>query len=69
MTIAMNRSLKDFLICMRNVPMGSQYRRGLSLTGIAKDSDENLDLFSRNRPSLSVPSSDESDGANLPHCG
>ncbi|CAK9153783.1 unnamed protein product [Ilex paraguariensis] len=57
----MNRSLKDSLICVRNVPMGSQHRRGLSFTGIAKDSDENLDLFSRNRPSLSVASSDESD--------
>uniref|UniRef100_A0A5B7AFL4 Putative GPI-anchored protein PB15E9.01c n=2 Tax=Davidia involucrata TaxID=16924 RepID=A0A5B7AFL4_DAVIN len=57
----MNRSLKDSLIGGRNTPVGSQHRRGLSLNGISRDTDENLDLFSRNRRSLSVASSDESD--------
>ncbi|XP_059641713.1 uncharacterized protein LOC132283721 [Cornus florida] len=52
----MNRSLKESLIGGR-----SQHRRGLSLNGISKDTDENLDLFSRNRRTLSVASSDESD--------
>ncbi|RZC77940.1 hypothetical protein C5167_002121 [Papaver somniferum] len=47
----------------KNVPVTSQHRRGRSLTGIPKETDENLDLFSRNRRSLPVAASDESDGA------
>ncbi|XP_057476203.1 uncharacterized protein LOC130764116 [Actinidia eriantha] len=57
----MNRSLKESLIGGRNIPARTQHRRGLSLTGMSRDTDENLDLFSRNRPTLSVASSDESD--------
>ncbi|KAA8517559.1 hypothetical protein F0562_017811 [Nyssa sinensis] len=57
----MNRSLKDSLFGGRNISVGSQHRRGLSLNGISKDTDEKLDLFSRNGRSLSVASSDESD--------
>ncbi|XP_059639987.1 uncharacterized protein LOC132282353 [Cornus florida] len=56
----MNQNLKEYLIGGR-----SQHRRGLSLNGISEDTDENLDLFSRNRRSLSVASSDESDGFSL----
>ncbi|KAL3839930.1 hypothetical protein ACJIZ3_024521 [Penstemon smallii] len=55
----MNRSLRD---SVRNIPL--QHRRGLSLNGVpnSKDPvDENLDLFSKSRRSLSVVSSDESD--------
>ncbi|KAA8517623.1 hypothetical protein F0562_015097 [Nyssa sinensis] len=59
--VEMNRNLKDSLTGGRNMRVGSQHRRGLSLNGISKDTDENLDLFSRNRRSLSVVSSDESD--------
>ncbi|KAL8038901.1 hypothetical protein ABFX02_10G001500 [Erythranthe guttata] len=46
----------------RNFPLN--HRRGLSINGVpnSKDStDENLDLFSKSRRSLSVASSDESD--------
>ncbi|KAF5953530.1 hypothetical protein HYC85_006386 [Camellia sinensis] len=57
----MNRTLKESLAAGRNIPTRAQHRRGLSLTGISRDTDENLDLFSRNRRSLSVASSDESD--------
>ncbi|XP_047322263.1 flocculation protein FLO11 [Impatiens glandulifera] len=58
----MNRSLKEFSTGGRNVPVGALHRRGLSLNGMSKDSDDNkLDLFSKNRRSLSVVSSDESD--------
>ncbi|GMP86169.1 hypothetical protein CsSME_00039048 [Camellia sinensis var. sinensis] len=57
----MNRNLKESMIGGRNIPAGTQHRRGLSLTGMSRDADENLDLFSRNRRSLSVASSDESD--------
>ncbi|KAM1237249.1 hypothetical protein ACFX13_038984 [Malus domestica] len=42
----------------RNFPMGSQHRRGQSLNLAPKDSDEGgLDLFSKNRHTLSVASS------------
>ncbi|KAI3845434.1 hypothetical protein MKW92_004886 [Papaver armeniacum] len=47
----------------KNVPVTSQHRRGRSLTGIPKETDENLDLFSRNRRSLPVTASDEADVA------
>ncbi|CAL5422895.1 unnamed protein product [Camellia sinensis] len=57
----MNRNLKESMIGGRNIPAGTQHRRGLSITGMSRDADENLDLFSRNRRSLSVASSDESD--------
>ncbi|PSS32769.1 Protein Ycf2 like [Actinidia chinensis var. chinensis] len=57
----MNRSSKESLVGGRNIPARTQHRRGMSLTGMSKDTDENLDLFSRNRRSLSVASSDESD--------
>lgn len=48
----------------RNIPARMEHRRGLSLNGISKETDENLDLFSRNRRSLSLASSDESDGTS-----
>ncbi|GAV89118.1 hypothetical protein CFOL_v3_32538 [Cephalotus follicularis] len=57
---AMNNSryhLRESLVGGRNIPA---HRRGQSLNVISKDSDENLDLFSRNRRTLSVASSDES---------
>ncbi|XP_057513591.1 uncharacterized protein LOC130795481 [Actinidia eriantha] len=57
----MNPSSKESLLGGRNIPSRTQHRRGLSLTGMSKDTDENLDLFSRNRRSLSVASSNESD--------
>ncbi|KAG5550790.1 hypothetical protein RHGRI_015675 [Rhododendron griersonianum] len=58
----MNRSLKESLAGGRNIPAGMEHRRGLSFNGgMPKETDENLDLFSRNRRSLSVASSDESD--------
>lgn len=63
----MNRSFRDSVIGSRNASLASQHRRGLSLNGgpvtLSKDSsdDNNLDLFSKSRRSLSVPSSDESD--------
>ncbi|GFY82506.1 hypothetical protein Acr_02g0007460 [Actinidia rufa] len=57
----MNPSSKEYLVGGRNIPSRMQHRRGLSLTGMSKDTDENLDLFSRNRRSLSVASSNESD--------
>ncbi|PIN14437.1 hypothetical protein CDL12_12938 [Handroanthus impetiginosus] len=59
----MNRTLRESVIGGgRNIPLN--HRRGLSLNGApnSKDSpDENLDLFSKSRRSLSVASSDESD--------
>lgn len=68
----MNRSFRDSVIGSRNnVSLASQHRRGLSLNGgpvtLPKDSsdDNNLDLFSKSRRSLSVPFSDESDGTPL----
>ncbi|WCJ27865.1 hypothetical protein M5689_009588 [Euphorbia peplus] len=63
----MNRSTaRESLIGARNFPVASSHshnnhRRGHSLNGFSKDTtDENLDLFSRNRRSLSVASSDDS---------
>ena len=55
--VSMNRTMKESLIGGRNVP----HRHGPSLNGISKDTDENMDLFSWNRRSLYVASSDESD--------
>ncbi|CAK7343502.1 unnamed protein product [Dovyalis caffra] len=67
-----NGSLRESLVGGRNIPVGSQYhRRGHSLTGgggFSKDinrTDENLDLFSKNRRSLSVASSDESSDVSV----
>ncbi|XP_042509893.1 endochitinase A-like isoform X2 [Macadamia integrifolia] len=57
----MNRSSKDSFAGGRNIMAGSQHRRGRSTSGVTRDTDENLDLFSRNRRSLSVTSTDESD--------
>ncbi|XAR55718.1 Non-specific serine/threonine protein kinase [Bertholletia excelsa] len=57
----MSRSLKESLVGGRSIATGTQHRRGTSLSGMSRDTDENLDLFSRNRRSLSVVSSDESD--------
>ncbi|KAF8394801.1 hypothetical protein HHK36_018737 [Tetracentron sinense] len=56
-----NRFSKESLAGGRPLPAGSLHRRGRSLAGFSRDTDENLDLFSRNRRSLSVASSDESD--------
>lgn len=63
----MNRNVRESLVGGRNIPAVSQHRRGRSLNGVIRDTtDENLDLFSRNRRSLSVTSSDESsDGTGL----
>ncbi|KAJ4977739.1 hypothetical protein NE237_008519 [Protea cynaroides] len=57
----MNRSSRDSFAGGRSILNGSQHRRGRSISGVTRDTDENLDLFSRNRRSLSVTSSDESD--------
>lgn len=64
------RSVRESLIGGRNIPAVSQHRRGRSLTSISNSNskvdssaavaDENLDLFSKNRRTLSVTSSDES---------
>lgn len=62
----MNRSFsKEYFPGGRNVPIISQHRRGRSLTGIPRETDENLDLFSKNRRSLPIPSPEESDGKDL----
>ncbi|XP_047307232.1 putative GPI-anchored protein pfl2 [Impatiens glandulifera] len=53
----MNRTLKESLTGGRNVTVGSLHRRG----PVHKDSDDKLDLFAKNRRTLSVASSDESD--------
>ncbi|XP_042476693.1 mucin-5AC-like isoform X2 [Macadamia integrifolia] len=57
----MNRSSRDSFAGGRSVQNGSQHRRGRSISGVTRDTNENLDLFSRNLRSLSVTSSDESD--------
>ena len=72
------RSVRESLIGGRNIPAVSQHRRGRSLTSISNSNskvdssaavaDENLDLFSKNRRTLSVTSSDESsDGTSHSH--
>ncbi|XP_057971440.1 uncharacterized threonine-rich GPI-anchored glycoprotein PJ4664.02 [Malania oleifera] len=59
----MNRSVnsRESLVGGRNILDGSLHRRGRSLTGFSKEAAENLDLFSKNRRTLSVASSDESE--------
>ncbi|KAG5585780.1 hypothetical protein H5410_046214 [Solanum commersonii] len=57
----MNRSFRDSLITGKNFPISSQHRRGLSLNGASREPDDNLDLFSKSRRSVSVASSDETD--------
>ncbi|KAB2630398.1 serine/arginine repetitive matrix protein 1 [Pyrus ussuriensis x Pyrus communis] len=62
----MNRNVRESLAGGRNFPMGSQHRRGQSLHLAAKDSDDGgLDLFSKNRRTLSVTSSDESSDVSV----
>ncbi|KAM1442420.1 hypothetical protein ACFXTO_010406 [Malus domestica] len=62
----MNRNVRESLAGERNFPMGSQHRRGQSLNLAAKDSDDGgLDLFSKNRHTLSVTSSDESSDVSV----
>ncbi|PON32595.1 serine/arginine repetitive matrix-like protein [Parasponia andersonii] len=63
----MNR--RESLIGGRNIPVLSQHRRGQSLTlaghkEVSAD-ENNLDLFSKNRRSLSVTSSDESSDVSV----
>ena len=65
-----SRNARESLFGPRNVPvaLGSlNHRRGLSLNGISnsRDSDDNLDLFSKNRRTLSVASSDESSDVSV----
>ncbi|XP_010036018.2 serine/arginine repetitive matrix protein 1 isoform X1 [Eucalyptus grandis] len=67
----MSRSGREYLFGGRSGPAGPQshHRRGHSLVGVtssrnaAAAADENLDLFSKNRRSISVASSDESSDA------
>ncbi|KAJ8533173.1 hypothetical protein K7X08_016062 [Anisodus acutangulus] len=54
----MNRSFRDSMISGKNFPISSQHRRGLSLNGASREPDDNLDLFSKSRRSVSVASSD-----------
>lgn len=61
----MNRSFRDSMITGKNFPISSQHRRGLSLNGASREPDDNLDLFSKSRRSVSVASSDETDGTTL----
>ncbi|XP_015897886.3 uncharacterized protein LOC107431481 [Ziziphus jujuba] len=75
----MNRNnVRESLVAGRNTPAGSHHRRGRSLTltaGISNNSSVNrdataaeensLDLFSKNRRSLSVTSSDESSDVSV----
>uniref|UniRef100_A0A2N9FU02 Uncharacterized protein n=1 Tax=Fagus sylvatica TaxID=28930 RepID=A0A2N9FU02_FAGSY len=62
-----HRNVRESLIGGRNIPAGSQHRRGHSLTSISKDNaaDEHLDLFSKNRRTLSVTSSEESSDVSV----
>ncbi|XP_010464476.1 PREDICTED: serine/arginine repetitive matrix protein 2-like [Camelina sativa] len=61
----MNRNLRESLSGGRNIPAISQFRRGgsnhnnISQNGFARESDENLDLFSKIRRSFPLASSDE----------
>lgn len=61
----MNRSFRDSLITGKNFPISSQHRRGLSLNGASREPDDHLDLFSKSRRSVSVASSDETDGTSF----
>ncbi|KAJ4704204.1 mucin-17 isoform X1 [Melia azedarach] len=64
-----NNNMRESLAGGRNIPVSAQlqHRRGQSLTGISKDaSDDNqLDLFSKTRRSLSVASSDDSSDVSV----
>ncbi|KAM6587233.1 hypothetical protein CsatA_009838 [Cannabis sativa] len=63
----MNRR-DSFIGGRNNIPLLAQHRRGqsLNLAGNKADAvDENLDLFSKNRRSLSVTSSDESSDVSV----
>ncbi|KAI4353578.1 hypothetical protein L6164_002516 [Bauhinia variegata] len=64
-----SRNGRESLFGARNMAVGSlqqqKHRRGQSLNGISKDPDENLDLFSKNRRTLSVASSDESSDVSV----
>ncbi|CAF1703885.1 unnamed protein product [Brassica napus] len=53
----MNRNLRESVSGGRNAPAISQFRRG-SNNGFSRDSDENLDLFSKIRRSFPLSSSD-----------
>ncbi|CAH8391380.1 unnamed protein product [Eruca vesicaria subsp. sativa] len=62
----MNRNLRESLAGGRNTPAISQFRRGnnnnnnnISQNGFSRDSDENLDLFSKIRRSFPLSSADE----------
>ncbi|XP_010252002.1 PREDICTED: cell wall adhesin EAP1-like [Nelumbo nucifera] len=59
----MNRIPRESLAGGRNSLAGPQLRKGRSNVGFSRETDENLDLFSRNRRSLPVGSSDERDGS------
>lgn len=51
----MNRSFRDSMITGKNFPISSQHRRGLSLNNNNnREIDDNLDLFSKSRPSVSL---------------
>ncbi|KAJ4972376.1 hypothetical protein NE237_005475 [Protea cynaroides] len=56
----MNRSSMDSFAGRRNNVTGSQHRRW-SISGVTRDTDENLDLFSGNRRSVFITLPDESD--------
>ncbi|KAJ7961052.1 mucin-17 isoform X1 [Quillaja saponaria] len=62
-----SRNVRESLFGPRNIAVGSQqhHRRGQSLVGVYKESDENLDLFSKSRRTLSVASSDESSDVSV----
>ncbi|KAI6673341.1 hypothetical protein NL676_001247 [Syzygium grande] len=72
----MSRSGREYLFGGRTGPAGPpgsrqhhhHHRRGHSVTGVSaapsRDADESLDLFSKNRRSVSVASSDESSDAS-----
>ncbi|KAJ4893160.1 Uncharacterized protein Rs2_19954 [Raphanus sativus] len=61
----MNRNLRESLAGGRNTPAISQFRRGnnnnnnISQNGFSRDSDENLDLFSKIRRSFPLSSSSD----------
>ncbi|KAF3449283.1 hypothetical protein FNV43_RR10011 [Rhamnella rubrinervis] len=70
----MNRNVRESLLAGRNIPAVSQHRRGRSLTltnssvnhrDTATTDESSLDLFSKNRRSLSVTSSDESSDVSV----
>uniref|UniRef100_A0A7N0V9E6 Uncharacterized protein n=1 Tax=Kalanchoe fedtschenkoi TaxID=63787 RepID=A0A7N0V9E6_KALFE len=65
----MNRIAKESFFGGRSSPAGSQSRKGRNKASVAPaevEADENLDLFSKNRLSLSLSSSDQSVAASVP---